>query len=207
MKVKKITKKKLSELNNYEPHADCNIENLLKFKVCVGDRVALPEFTVPAITIDGENKMDFEEHIIKDNAIIYKITKKYIYLVFEHCLFQSAIDLNEKSKWKKTQLYQYLHITFKKAMKDAGIKAKKVNLLSYDEVFGKKQLDYFKYAKNRIAVDLKEEKTWYYWLKAVDFSFSSTKFCRPDSIGEPDYKSASNTNCFLRSRFAIKIKT
>ncbi len=203
-----MTKEELKEINNYRPIVNCSILDLYKlvnskcFCFSVGQRISLPEFTVPSVIIDGENRMEFEEHKIKDNAIIYKITDKYIYLVFEHCLFQTEIDLNNQTKWKKTQLYQYLHITFKKAMKDAGIKAKKVNLLSYDEVFGKCRLDYFKYAKNRIASTLDESCTEWWWLNTVAFS---SHFCYSDSYGYSYYNRASDTSSFLRPRFAIKI--
>lgn len=210
-----MTKEKFNRLNKYEPIVDLDWKDLgtelyygnSSFMLNIGDTISLPEFTVPAVTIDGEDKMDFEEHTIKDNAIIYKITDKYIYLVFEHCLFQSAIDLNEQTEWKKTQLRQYLKTSFKKAMNNAGINARKVSLLSLEEVFGDEEngvepLPYFRYAKHRIATDLEEEESWTYWLKTAA---SSSRFCISNNLGDSYYNSASNAHYFVRPCFAIKI--
>lgn len=201
-----MKEEKLKELNDYAPIVDCDISEIQKYSVCVGDRVSLPEFTVPAVIIDGENEMDFEEHTIKDNAIIYKITNKHIYLVFEHCLFQSAIDLNEQTEWEKTQLRQYLNTPFKKAMNDAGIDAKKVSLLSLEEVSGDEEkgdepLPYFRYAKNRIAVDLEEKESWAYWLKKVD---CSNCYCSSYGYGYSYYGDTSDTDDFVRPCFAVE---
>lgn len=198
--------------NNYEEKLICNAQDIQDLamradKIKVGDLVELPTFTVPETTIDGEKKLHFDERKISDNAIVYKIDEKYIYLVFEHALFESAMDLNEATEWKNTQLRQYLKGAFKTAMKESGINAKKVSLLSYDEMFGEKQLPFFKKAKNRCASVLTEEYTNWLWLKTSykdkEDVASSSDFCYCNDDGYAGYSHASNASFFVRPRFAI----
>ena len=66
-------------------------------KVKIGDRIKLPSFTVPAVKMDGEDVLAFDEkHIKADEAIVISKDKNGDFiLIFDHCLFESAMDMND----------------------------------------------------------------------------------------------------------------
>ncbi len=169
----------------------------------VGDTVQLPEFTVPETTVEGDRELHFEERIVKDTATVYNIKNGKIYLVFDHALFTSAMDLNNATEWKKTQLRAYLRSAFKNAMRDVGVPVSKVSLLSKDEVFGEKALPFFKDGKNRIAFGDDESTTVWYWLKNTTFT---AIFCLADGLGDADCYDVSSANNFVRPCFVVNTK-
>lgn len=175
--------------------------------VRIGDSVVLQEFVVPETTMGGKEPMRFDTQSIKDTATVYDIKDgKKIYLVFNHALFQSAMDFNNERKWEDTQnweatqLCKYLELAFKPAMEKAGIPAEEVSLLSKDEIFGEERLPFFNKGKNRIAFSKDEDYSVWYWLKDV---VSSASFCCADASGDSDYDDASDANAFVRPRFVI----
>lgn len=171
----------------------------------IGDSVELPEFTVPETTVDGIDKLHFDEQFIKDTATVYDIKDNRLYLVFDHALFQSAMDLNNKSEWKDTQLHHYLKEHFKAAMNIAKIPAKKVSLLSKDKLFGDNPLPFFRNGKNRILFDKDEDCSVWYWLKTPyknKITFS-TDFCVAAHLGYINNDNANYTKNFVRPYFVI----
>lgn len=121
--------------------------------VRIGDRVRLPAFTVPAVKMDGEEVLAFDgKHINADEAIVIgKDENGDLILIFDHCLFESAIDLNNEKRFEMTQLGQYLQSEFLRAMNNAGIPAESCGLISKEEMFGDNALEYFKTGRNRIG--------------------------------------------------------
>ena len=178
------------------------LPGLLKNKenVRIGDSVVLQEFVVPETTMDGKEPMRFDTQSIKDTATVYDIKDGKIYLVFNHALFQSAMDFNNERKWEDTQLCKYIELAFKPAMEKAGIPAEEVSLLSKDEIFGEERLPFFNKGKNRIAFSKDEDCSVWYWLKDVA---SSADFCGARSSGYSSYDGASNAGGFVRPRFVI----
>ena len=168
--------------------------------VRIGDSVVLQEFVVPETTMGGKEPMRFDTQSIKDTATVYDIKDGKIYLVFNHALFQSAMDFNNERKWEDTQLCKYLELAFKPAMEKAGIPAEEVSLLSKDEIFGEERLPFFNKGKNRIAFSKDEDYSVWYWLKDVA---SSARFCYAASIGISGYDGASDADLFVRPRFVI----
>lgn len=164
----------------------------------IGDTVQLPEFTVSETTIKGNKELLFEEQTVKDTATVYNIKDDKIYLIFNHALFMSAIDLNNATKWKKTQLRAYLRSTFKNAMRDVGVPVSKVSLLSKDEILG---LQFFKSRKNVVAFVEDESAFVGYWLKNVSSAsyFHSTYF-----TGYVGSNTASTADIFVRPCFIVK---
>lgn len=175
-------------------------------KVKIGDRVKLPSFTVPAVKMDGEDVLAFDEkHIKADKAIVIgKDENGNFILIFDHCLFESAIDLNDEKRFEMTQLGQYLNSEFLRAMNGAGIPAESCGLISKDEMFGDNPLEYFKTGRNRIAFDFDEDCSRYYWLSTLyDEEASAAYFRAALNIGYSYCNNASNAYRYVRPRFII----
>ena len=166
----------------------------------VGDTVQLPEFTMPETTVEGDSELLFEEHKIKDTATVFNIKNGKIYLVFDHALFTSAMDLNNATEWKNTQLHDYLKSTFKNAMRDVGVPVSNVSLLSKDKIV---ELQFFKSRKNVVAFVEDESAFVGYWLKNVSSAsyFHSTYF-----TGYVGSNTASNADIFVRPCFVVNTK-
>ena len=178
-------------------------------KVRIGDRVKLPSFTVPAVKMDGEKVLAFDEkHINADEAIVIGKDKNGdLILIFDHCLFESAIDLNNEKRFEMTQLGQYLQSEFLRAMNGAGIPAKSCGLISKDEMFGDNALEYFKTGRNRIAFDFGEDCSLYYWLSTLyDEEASAAYFCGATSCGYSSNAAAGYEGNYVRPRFVITAK-
>jgi hypothetical protein len=174
-----------------------------KARVQIGDRIKLPGFTVPETEIKGQTVMSFNTLEVSDEAVIVgKETNGDFILVFEHCLFKSAVDFNDTKDFEKTQLNQYLSGEFLKAMQEAGIAAINCGLLSYYEAFGEKRLNYFKKGRNRIAFDFKEKYSVWYWLSTL-YKASAANFCRVDIIGHANCCSAGHALGYVRPRFVL----
>lgn len=174
--------------------------------VRIGDRVRLPAFTVPAVKMDGEEVLAFDEkHINADEAIVIgKDENGDLILIFDHCLFESAIDLNNEKRFEMTQLGQYLQSEFLRAMNGAGIPAENCGLISKEEMFGENALEYFKTGRNRIAFDIDEDCSRYYWLSTFyDEEASAANFCHAGSNGTSYISNASYAGNYVRPRFVI----
>ena len=175
-------------------------------KVRIGDRVKLPSFTVPAVKMDGDEVMEFDKKNIRadDAIVIGKDENGNFILIFDHCLFESAIDLNDEKRFEMTQLGQYLQSEFLRAMNGAGIPAESCGLISKDEMFGDNPLEYFKTGRNRIAFDFDEDCSRYYWLSTLyDEVASAAYFCNARNDGYSSFNNASNANFCVRPRFVI----
>lgn len=175
-------------------------------KVKLGDRVKLPSFTVPAVKMDGDEVMVFDEKNIRadDAIVIGKDENGNFILIFDHCLFESAIDLNDEKRFEMTQLGQYLQSEFLRAMNGAGIPAESCGLISKDEMFGDNPLEYFKTGRNRIAFDFDEDCSRYYWLSTLcDKDASAALFCIAGGTGNSSYSGASYASYYVRPRFVI----
>lgn len=175
-------------------------------KVKIGDRVKLPAFTVPAVEIDGEKKLAFDEKNIRaDEAIVIGKDKNGDFiLIFDHCLFESAMDMNDEKRFEMTQLGQYLQSEFLRAMNGVGIPAESCGLISKEEIFGDNPLEYFKTGRNRIAFDFDEDCSRYYWLSTLyNEEESAAFFCLVTDIGNASYYYASYTDSNVRPRFVI----
>ncbi len=171
--------------------------------VRIGDSVVLPEFSVPETIMGGKNTMSFDTQTIKDVATVYDIKDGKLYLVFNHGLFESAIDNNNEKEWKDTQLCAYLEQAFAPAMEKAGIPVSEISLLSKDELSGDNQLPFFRNGKNRIAFVKDEDHTIWYWLKTPCKAASAASFCVADDDGYSGYGYASDAYNFVRPRFVI----
>ena len=177
--------------------------------VRIGDRVRLPAFTVPAVKMDGEEVLAFDEkHINADEAIVIgKDENGDLILIFDHCLFESAIDLNNEKCFEMTQLGQYLQSELLRAMNGAGIPAESCGLISKEEMFGDNALEYFKAGRNRIAFDFDEGCSRYYWLSTLyDEETSAAHFCNVYRNGSSAYDPASTADDYIRPRFVISAK-
>ena len=175
-------------------------------KVRIGDRVKLPSFTVSAVKMDGDEVMEFNEKNIRtDYAIVIgKDENGNFILIFDHCLFESAIDLNNEKRFEKTQLGLYLQQEFLRAMNNAGIPAESCGLISKEEMFGDNALEYFRTGQNRIAFDFDEDCSRYYWLSTLyDEEASAAIFCYAAGYGLADCYSASFAGPYVRPRFII----
>ena len=178
-------------------------------KVRIGDRVILPAFTVPAVKMDGEKVLSFDEKYINaDEAIVIGKDKNGdLILIFDHCLFENAMDLNNEKHFEMTQLGQYLQSEFLRAMNGAGIPAESCGLISKEEMFGDNALEYFKTGRNRIAFDFDEDCSRYYWLSTLyDEEASTAYFCRAGNGGSANYGSANYAGICVRPRFVISAK-
>ena len=175
-------------------------------KVRIGDRVRLPAFTVPAVKMDGEEVMSFDEkHINADEAIVIgKDENGDLILIFDHCLFASAIDLNNEKRFEMTQLGQYLQSEFLRAMNGAGIPAESCGLISKEEMFGDNALEYFKTGRNRIAFYFDEDFSRRYWLSTLyDEEAYTAYFCYVEGYGYASYGIANYEDGYVRPRFII----
>ena len=174
-------------------------------KVRIGDRVRLPAFTVPAVKMDGKEVLVFDEnHIIADEAIVIgKDENGDLILIFDHCLFESAIDLNNEKCFEMTQLGQYLQSEFLRAMNGAGIPAESCGLISKEEMFGDNALEYFKAGRNRIAFDFDEDCSRYYWLSTLYDKEASAAFYIANNRGYNTCDYANNATRCIRPRFII----
>ena len=178
-------------------------------KVTIGDRVKLPSFTVPAVKMDGDKVMEFDEKNIRadDAIVIDKDENGNFILIFDHCIFKSAIDLNNEKRFEMTQLGQYLQSKFLRAMNGAGIPAKSCGLISKDEMFGDTALEYFKAGRNRIAFDFEEDCSLYYWLSTLyDKEASAATFWIVNADASNYYTEASFADICVRPRFVISAK-
>ena len=196
----------MAGVNIQRTYEDCSVFMANLDGVKVGDRVRLPAFTVPAVKMDGEEVLAFDEkHISADEAIVIgKDENGDLILIFEHCLFESAIDLNNEKRFEMTQLGQYLQSEFLRAMNGAGIPAESCGLISKEEMFGDNALEYFKAGRNRIAFDFDEDCSRYYWLSTLyDKEASAALFCLVGSNGHSYYDDASHAGYYVRSRFII----
>ena len=177
--------------------------------VRIGDRVRLPSFTVPAVKMDGDEVMEFDEKDIRaeDAIVIGKDENGNFILIFDHCLFESAIDLNNEKHFEMTQLGQYLQSEFLRAMNGAGIPAKSCGLISKEEMFGDNPLEYFKTGRNRIAFDFDEECSRYYWLSTLcNKEASAAIFFIVNADASSYYTEASIMQYRVRPRFVIPAK-
>ena len=175
-------------------------------KVRIGDRVKLPSFTVPAVKMDGDEVMKFDEKNIRadDAIVIGKDENGNFILIFDHCLFESAIDLNNEKRFEMTQLGQYLQSEFLRAMNGAGIPAESCGLISKEEMFGANALEYFKAGRNRIAFDFDEDCSRYYWLSTLyDEEASAACFCGASSDGHSACNGAGYAHACVRPCFVI----
>ena len=175
-------------------------------KVKIGDRVKLPSFTVPAVKMDGDEVMEFDEKNIRadDAIVIGKDENGNFILIFDHCLFESAIDLNNEKRFEMTQLGQYLQSEFLRAMNGAGIPAESCGLISKEEMFSDKALEFFKTGRNRIAFDFDEDSSRCYWLSTLyDEEASVAFFCDTSNYGRADCSNASLAYFCVRPRFII----
>lgn len=175
-------------------------------KVKIGDRVKLPSFTVPAVKMDGDEVMEFDEMNIRadDAIVIGKDENGNFILIFDHCLFESAIDLNNEKRFEMTQLGQYLKSEFLRAMNGAGIPAESCGLISRIEMFGDNELEYFKTGRNRIAVDFDENCNRCYWLSTLyDKKAYAAMFCLASDYGDATCSYANNADFCVRPRFVI----
>lgn len=182
-----------------------SLEGFLNCKkdVKIEDRVLVPSFTVPECEIPGEVGMQFSEnHIKADEAIVINKTEKEIHLIFDHCLFQSAVDFNGQKDFGKTQLGIYLQKDFLKALNENGIPVVRCDLPNYKEVFGKNCLDFFKAGKNRIGFDFEEDCSVWYWL-STPYKASASNFCLVGNRGLASYLCAGNAHLFVRPRFVL----
>ena len=174
--------------------------------VRIGDRVKLPAFTVPAVKMDGKDVLAFDEkHINADEAIVIgKDENGDLILIFDHCLFESAIDLNNEKRFEMTQLGRYLQSEFLRAMNDAGIPAESCGLISKEEMFDDNALEYFKMGRNRIAFDFDEDCSRYYWLSTLyNEEASAAYFCFASDYGHAACDGASDADSCVRPRFII----
>ena len=179
--------------------------NKNKARVQIGDRIKLPDFTVPKTEIKGQTEMSFDTLKVSDEAVIVgKETNGDFILVFEHCLFNSPVDLNNTKDFKDTQLNQYLSGKFLKAMQKVGIAGINCGLLSYDEVFGEKRLAHFKKGRNRIAFDFEEDfSKWYLLCTSYNEFASAAYFSDVNHDGSATYGSAGSATGFVRPRFVL----
>lgn len=187
---------------------DCNVTyslpglTLYISDVKPGDKVILKPFSIPETVIEGKNKLTFEELKFDSlEAVVINVTDKEVNLMFENSLFESPIDLNNQKEWKKTQLNEYLTEHFMPEL-NKQIPVSDVTLLTYEEVFGKNRLEYFRSRKNRICMDLEDNFEWW-WLK-TPYEASAAYFCDAGNRGDSACTDASCADCYVRPRFTIK---
>ena len=176
------------------------MENLDGVKV--GDRVRVPGFKVPAIEIDGDKKLNFDEiEVAGEYATVYKIEGEQISLVFDRALFKSAIDRNDTGVWEDTQLAAYLRGAFLDALRKET-SAADCGLLRKEELWGENALPFFRNGRNRVCFDKDEDYSIWYWTETVEDA-SAAFFCDASSYGDSNYYGASGDNRYVRPRFVI----
>lgn len=175
-------------------------------KVRTSDRVKLPAFTVQGVGVAGDEVLNFDERNIKaDEAIVIGKEKNGDFiLIFDHCLFESAVDLNNEKRFELTQLGLYLQQEFLRAMNGAGIPAKSCGLISKDEMFGDNALEYFKAGRNRIAFDFNENCSRCYWLSTLYDNVA--RLFLASTNGVSGWNGAMSANFCVRPRFVISAK-
>ena len=195
--MKKFGVIKSNRLWSLEGFLNCNKD------VSIGDRVFIPPFTVPECEMPGEEIMQFsEKYINSDTAIVINKNEKEIHLIFDHCLFQSAVDFNRQKDFGKTQLGIYLQKDFLKTLNENGIPAVRCDLPNYEEVFGKNCLNFFKAGKNRIGFNFEEDYSVWYWLSSP-YKASAADFCDVNYFGFASYAGAGSTGVYVRPRFVL----
>lgn len=175
----------------------------------IGDSIRLPVFTVPKVTIGGCRELSFNKQTVEDTATIYNIKDEKIYLVFDHVLFQSAMDLNNAAEWKDTQLCAYLCGAFKDAMRNSGIPILKVSILSKGKLL---KNSFFREGRNRVAFTKDEISTACYWLKDTTKRDTTDKgditdkreFCAMSVYGTIYNYNSSWPGFFVRPCFVVK---
>lgn len=170
--------------------------------VKVGDRVRVPGFKVPAVEIDGEEKLNFDEiEVAGEYATVYKIEGEQISLVFDRALFQSAIDRNDTGVWEDTQLAAYLRGAFLDALRKET-SAVDCGLVRKEELWGDNALPFFRNGRNRVCYDKNEDCSVWYWTETVEDA-SAALFCDASDDGVADYGGASGAGRYVRPRFII----
>lgn len=170
--------------------------------VKVGDRVRVPGFKVPAVEIDGEEKLNFDEiKVAGEYATVYKIDGEQISLVFDRALFQSVIDRNDTGVWEDTQLAAYLRGVFLDALRKET-SAADCGLLRKEELWGDNAQPFFRNGRNRVCFDKDEDCSIWYWTETVEDA-SAAYFCSASNSGNGGYNGASGASCYVRPRFII----
>ena len=171
--------------------------------VKVGDRVRVPGFKVPAVEIDGEEKLNFDEiEVAGEYATVYKIEGEQISLVFDRALFQSAMDRNDTGVWEDTQLAAYLRGAFLDALRKET-SAADCGLLRKEELWGDNALPFFRNGRNRVCFDMDEDSSVWYWTETVEDA-GAARFCYAGSIGIAGDNAASYAGHYVRPRFIIR---
>ena len=171
--------------------------------VKVGDRVRVPGFKVPAVEIDGEEKLNFDEiEVAGEYATVYKIEGEQISLVFDRALFRSAMDRNDTGVWEDTQLAAYLRGAFLDALRKETTAAD-CGLLRKEELWGDNALPFFRNGRNRTCYDKDEGRSVWYWTETVEDA-SAAYFCDARRDGSSGYTDASNSDRCVRPRFIIR---
>ena len=161
--------------------------------VKVGDRVRVPDFKVPAVNMDGEETMSFDEiEVAGEYATVFKTEGKQVSLVFDRALFQSEFDRNDTGLWEDTQLARYLRGAFLGALKKVT-SAAECGLLRKEDMWGDNALPFFRNGRNRVCFDKEEDCSVWYWTETGLASYS----------GEAHYNLASDTNHYVCPRFII----
>ena len=170
--------------------------------VKVDDRVRVPGFKVPAVEIDGEEKLNFDEiEVAGEYATVYKIEGEQISLVFDRALFRSAIDRNDTGVWKDTQLAAYLRGAFLDALRKET-SAADCGLLRKEELWGDNALPFFRNGRNRVCFDKDQDCSVWYWTETVEDAVAAY-FCRANTDGTASYDGASRAHACVRPRFII----
>lgn len=182
-----------------------SLEEINSGDIQIGDVIELPEFTVPEAIIRKKQDLTFNPQIIKDSATVYNIKNGMFYLIFNHALFMSPIDLNNERNWGSTQLGYYLETVFKRNMINAKIPTEHIFLPSKGEMFGVNALSFFKDGKNRTAFDNQEKKSVFCWLRTLDRECSKSTFYHVGPDGSSDGASRSYMNLFVRPCFIISL--
>ena len=171
-------------------------------EVKVDDRVRVPGFKVPAVEIDGEEKLNFDEiEVAGEYATVYKIEGEQISLVFDRALFRSAIDRNDTGVWKDTQLAAYLRGAFLDALRKET-SAADCGLLRKEELWGDNALPFFRNGRNRVCFDKDQDCSVWYWTETVEDAVAAY-FCRANTDGTASYDGASRAHACVRPRFII----
>ena len=170
--------------------------------VKVGDRVRVPGFKVPAIKIDGDEKLNFDEiEVVGEYATVYKIEGEQISLVFDRALFKSAIDKNNTGEWENTQLAAYLRGAFLDALRKET-SAADCGLLGKEELWGDNALPFFRNGRNRVCFNKDEDCSVWYWTETVEYA-RGAYFCLAGG-GASDCDNASRADFYVRPRFNLR---